>query len=69
LDQIEIARAVASDLHTLRELGMQTFIEAFAADNTEEDMSKYLSEKFSQERISEELNNPDSHFFYCQVPR
>ncbi|WP_426482790.1 GNAT family N-acetyltransferase [Chryseobacterium sp. R2ACT005] len=63
MSSIIINKAVAEDLETLQSLGIQTFSETFAEDNTEEAMKKYLEESFNTEKIKSELNNPDSSFY------
>ena len=63
MTNIEIRKASINDLEDLQKIGRQTFSETFAAENTEEDMAKYVEESFSVERLSAELNNPDSEFY------
>jgi len=63
MSSIIINKAVAEDLEILQSLGIQTFSETFAEDNTEEAMKKYLEESFNTEKIKSELNNPDSFFY------
>ena len=40
---VAVRRASAGDASLLAELGARTFAEAFAADNTSEDMDAYLA--------------------------
>lgn len=63
MSSIIINKATAEDLDVLQSLGIQTFSETFAEDNTEEAMKKYLEESFNTEKITSELNNPDSFFY------
>ena len=63
MQRITISSASVKDVETLRIIGKQTFFETFAASNTKEDMKKYLDENFTVEKITREVNNPDSHFF------
>ena len=63
MDQIEVKEASINEIEVLQRIGKETFYETFAISNTEEDMEKYLSESFSDERMTAELNNPDSLFF------
>ncbi|SMO45942.1 spermine/spermidine N-acetyltransferase [Chryseobacterium rhizoplanae] len=63
MSSIIINRSSEKDLETLQNIGMQTFTETFAEDNTEEAMKKYLEESFNTEKIKSELNNPDSFFY------
>jgi ribosomal protein S18 acetylase RimI-like enzyme len=63
MSSIIINKASAEDLEIVQSLGIKTFSETFAEDNTEEAMKKYLEESFNTEKIKSELNNPDSHFY------
>ncbi|CAI8793480.1 GNAT family N-acetyltransferase [Chryseobacterium sp. IT-36CA2] len=58
-----INKASAEDVEIVQNLGIQTFSETFAEDNTEEAMKKYLEESFNTQKIKSELNNPDSLFY------
>ncbi len=50
MSSIIINKATAEDLDVLQSLGIQTFSETFAEDNTEEAMKKYLEESFNTEK-------------------
>lgn len=63
MEQLVISKASLEDLSVLQHIGRETFAETFAAGNTEADMKKYLEESFSDERVKNELNNPESFFF------
>lgn len=57
---MEIKRCTADDVKQLRDICCRTFVETFAAQNTKEDMERFLEESFSEERLTEELSDPDS---------
>ncbi len=63
---ITITKALPGDVTVVRAVGRETFFEAFAAQNTSADMQKYLDENFSEEKIQQELNNPESVFFIAR---
>lgn len=63
MSSIIINKASAEDVEIIQSLGIQTFSETFAEDNTEEAMKKYLEESFNTEKLKSDLNNPDSHFY------
>lgn len=67
MKNIKIKRASSSDLTLLQNIGRQTFSETFSENNTEENMIKYLEEGFSVEKLSAELNNPDSEFYFASL--
>lgn len=65
METIEIKRATLSAIAQLQQIGRQTFYETFAASNTKENMTTYLEEGFSTEKLTEELNNPGSEFYFA----
>lgn len=62
---VNIRRITTADISLLQEIGRQTFIETFATVNTEENMASYLDENFSPERLTAELNNENSEFYFA----
>ncbi|UMQ42687.1 GNAT family N-acetyltransferase [Chryseobacterium sp. Y16C] len=60
---ILIKKASIQDLSTLQSLGRKTFYETFSAHNSEEEMQNYLNKSFATEKLTTEINNPDSQFF------
>ncbi|MFB9864662.1 GNAT family N-acetyltransferase [Rufibacter immobilis] len=65
MENIQITEASLRDLALVQRIGRQTFSETFAADNTEENLAKYLEEGFSQERLTAELSNTSSEFYFA----
>src|SRR5215217_1300828 len=63
MNQIIIRKASLEDLASLQQISRETFFETFAEANTEADMKKYLAENFRDEKMTAELNNPESQFF------
>lgn len=64
---IEIKKVALSDLPQLKEIGQQTFEETFSASNTEENMKAYLDEQFSDEKLTAELNDKNSEFYFATL--
>lgn len=58
-----IRQASIKELEVIKLIGRETFYETFAQSNTASDMQKYLDENFNDEKVSREINNPDSLFF------
>lgn len=52
------------DFDTLRELSIRTYYETFAHLNTPEDMAAYLEDAFNVDKLSKELNDSNSSFFF-----
>ncbi|WP_247234214.1 GNAT family N-acetyltransferase [Telluribacter sp. SYSU D00476] len=65
MEIIDIKRVTLQDIDQLQKIGRQTFSETFAAVNTEENMNKYLEEGFSTERLTDELTNSSSEFYFA----
>lgn len=63
MNGMEIKKATLNELEELQGVARQTFGETFSAVNTEENMRKYLDERFSAGKLSEEMLNPDSEFY------
>lgn len=67
MENIEIRRITVNDIKLLQEIGRQTFYETFSAGNSEENMTKYLEEGFSEEKLMSELNNEHSEFYFAVI--
>ncbi len=67
MDNIEIKRVSINDIDQLQKIGRQTFSETFSAGNTEENMKKYLEEGFSDVKLTAELNNTNSEFYFATI--
>ncbi|MCQ9633411.1 GNAT family N-acetyltransferase [Chryseobacterium sp. WG14] len=63
MSSITILKAGIDDLETIQNLGIQTFTETFAEDNTDEAMEKYLEESFNTPQLTSELKTQDSLFY------
>jgi ribosomal protein S18 acetylase RimI-like enzyme len=66
MEPITLRHAGLADLSLLQEIGRQTFLETFAASNSEENMQTYLAEGFSDEKLTAEVQNPDSTFYLAE---
>jgi ribosomal protein S18 acetylase RimI-like enzyme len=64
---IKIDQINNSNIEALQQIGRQTFSETFAESNTAENMAKYLEEAYSHEKLSTELNNPNSFFYFAML--
>lgn len=67
MNEIKIRKISLDDLSPIQEISQQTFIETFADVNTAEDMNQYLSDSFNEERLTSELSNPESEFYFAEV--
>ena len=67
MQEISIIRISVSDVLALQAISRTTFLEAFAADNDEENMKQYLQENLSVEKLTTELEAPCSEFYFANV--
>lgn len=65
MENIITRRITLEDLEKLQEIGRQTFEETFSESNSEENMRNYLEEGFSKEKLTAELTNKDSEFYFA----
>jgi ribosomal protein S18 acetylase RimI-like enzyme len=65
MDNIDIRRVTLNDIDQLQKISRQTFSETFSAGNTEENMKQYLEEGFSLEKLTAELNDKNSVFYFA----
>src|SRR5690606_36702241 len=49
----------------LQKIRRQTFYDTFSAGNTEENMTKYLNEGFSIDKLTTELNDKNAEFYFA----
>jgi ribosomal protein S18 acetylase RimI-like enzyme len=63
---VSIRKISIEDLDELQRVSRQTFHDTFAAVNSAENMAKYLEEELSTEKLSKELANPDSAFYFAE---
>jgi ribosomal protein S18 acetylase RimI-like enzyme len=64
---ITIVQINNSNIAALQQIGRQTFAETFAESNTAENMAKYLEEAYANERLSAELNDTNSVFYFAMM--
>jgi ribosomal protein S18 acetylase RimI-like enzyme len=67
MNSILIRNITVADLPHLIDISRQTFFETFADFNTGENMNQYLSESFNDERLTSELLNANSEFYFAEV--
>jgi diamine N-acetyltransferase len=65
MEDIHINEITLDDIDQLQKIGRQTFYETFSEYNSEENMQSYLDEKFSKEKLTEELRNKNSQFYFA----
>lgn len=64
---VEIKKVSIKDIEQLKHIGRETFYETFSEVNTEENMKQYLEQGFSLEKLTSELNNKNSEFYFATL--
>jgi len=67
MEKIYIRAIGIEDVSALQMIALQTFSEMFADYNSADNLKKYLDEKFTVTKLSEELNHPHSKFYFAQI--
>ena len=66
LEKMNIRKVSSKDIEKLREIGKLTFAETFSSDNSEENMTEYLENGFSTEKLKAELTDPNAEFYFAE---
>lgn len=61
-----IRKASLQDLVLLQSIGRQTFTETFAVFNSSENLAQYLEQSFAIDKLTEELANTGSAFYFAE---
>lgn len=64
---VNIRKANTGDACVLTMLGRQTFHDTFASQNLPEDMTAYIQESFTLERVAAELADPNAFFLLAEI--
>lgn len=65
MEKIIIRKLSLEDVDALRQISIQIFSDTFSTYNTEENMKLYLQEHFSIEKLSSELKDTNSEFYFA----
>ncbi|KLT63864.1 GNAT family N-acetyltransferase [Pedobacter sp. BMA] len=69
MDHVEIKKVTLNDIEALAQTGRQTFEETFSDTNSADNMAKYLEEGFSIAKLTEEVSNIASQFYFATLNR
>ena len=67
MENFEIKRVTLNDIDHLQKIGRQTFYETFSEVNSEENMKDYLEKGFSSEKLTVELTDSNSEFYFATL--
>jgi len=62
MNEIVIKEATIAEAALIADLSRQTFYEAFAADNTKENMDQFMNEPFNRQKLIEEVGAEGNTF-------
>ena len=65
IPDIQVIEVALKDLQLLQEISKRTFYDSFAAANTAENMRFHLDNHFTMEKLTAEILNRDSKFFFA----
>lgn len=66
---VHIHQIGLQDIEQLQAIGRQTFAETFAESNSADNMAKYLEEAYAHDKLSAELTDPNSLFYFAELDR
>ena len=65
MNSIAIKKIGLEQLVSLQEIGRKTFYDTFFESDSEKSMKAYLATSFSSEKLTAELENPNSEFYFA----
>ena len=66
-ENIQIKKISLNEIDQLQKIGRQTFYETFAEVNSEENIKNYLENGFSTEKLTAELTDNNSEFYFATL--
>ncbi len=67
MTHLDIEKITLNNLAQLQQIGRQTFFETFSLGNTQENMAQYLEEEFTNEKLTSELLDINSEFYFATL--
>ena len=67
IDDLKFVKLNSGDVKELEQISKQTYFNAFSAENSPENMQAYLEGSLSEERLLEELKEPNSGFYFAEI--
>ncbi|SMC50169.1 GNAT family N-acetyltransferase [Cellulophaga tyrosinoxydans] len=66
-NDFQLIRLAATDQAELVALSIKTFSDAFKHQNTTENFNVYIHTALTSEKLTQELNNPNSEFYFAKI--
>lgn len=64
---MKIRNVNIQDIEKLKGIGERTFTETFSSDNSEENITEYLDNGFSTEKLKTELTDINAEFYFAEL--
>ena len=64
---MKIRNVNIQDIEKLKRIGKRTFTESFSFDNSEENITEYLDNGFSTEKLKTELIDKNAEFYFAEL--
>jgi ribosomal protein S18 acetylase RimI-like enzyme len=64
---MKIRNVNIQDIEKLKGIGKRTFTETFSSDNSEENITEYLDNGFSTEKLKTELTDKNAEFYFAEL--
>ena len=64
---MKIRNVNIQDIEKLKGIGKRTFTETFSSDNSEENITEYLDNGFSTEKLKTELIDKNAEFYFAEL--
>lgn len=64
---MKIRNVNIQDIEKLKGIGERTFTETFSSDNSEENITEYLDNGFSTEKLKTELTDKNAEFYFAEL--
>lgn len=65
--EYKIKKLNVNDVNELQKISRQTFLETFGSQNTAENMAEFLDEAYDDKKLSREIEDPNSSFYFLLV--
>lgn len=65
MENIILKKLTSQDVSALKDIAKKTFVDTFGPHNTPENMEIYVSKSFQEEYLLEQINIPNSQFYFA----
>lgn len=66
---IQVKPVSLNAMEQLQKIGIETFVETYSLENSEENMKDYLENAFSSEKLQTELSDKNTAFYFAEYAK